>query len=229
MSTQHITHFELDGRELPCRIRRSTRAKYISLRITPAGELELILPGKARPEDGLKLLEKNKEWVRARKKLLKSDADEYYYLGKKLSVLRSFSEDITDHEIRLKGEQFLIKSPAASRMSVQSVYNGFIRYRAERYLLQRAEELASKNGFEVERFTLRKQKSRWGSCSSSKRISLNVNLMKCPENIIDYVIFHELCHLRFMDHSERFWNEVRKYVPDYRKLRRQLKFYAKVN
>lgn len=229
MSTQHITHFNLDGRELPCRIRRSTRAKYISLRITPAGELELVLPGRVKPEDGLLLLEKNKEWVRARKKLLKSDSDEYYYLGKKLNISRSFSEDVSDHEIRLRGGQFFIKSPVSSKMSIQSIYNGFIRYRAERYLLQRAEELAKKNCFEVEWFTLRKQKSRWGSCSSGKKISLNVNLMKCPENIIDYVIFHELCHLRYMDHSEKFWNEVRKYVPDYRKLRRQLKFYAKVN
>ncbi|MCC6550451.1 MAG: M48 family metallopeptidase [Ignavibacteriaceae bacterium] len=229
MSTHHITHFTLDGKELPCRIRRSSRAKYISLRITPAGELELILPGKVKPEDGLRLLEKNKEWVRARKKLLKSDADEYFYLGKKLTVVRSFSEDVSDHEIRLRGDQFLIKSPVSSRMSVQSIYDGFIRHRAERHLLQRAEQLAQMNSFEVENFSLRKQKSRWGSCSSGKRISLNVNLMKCPENIIDYVIFHELCHLRYMDHSEKFWNEVRKYVPDYRKLRRQLKFYAKVN
>lgn len=229
MSAHQITHFELDGRELPCRIRRSTRAKYISLRITPAGELEMILPGKVSPEDGLRLLEKNKEWVRARKKLLKSESDEFYYLGKKLTVVRSFSEEVKDHEIRLRGDQFFIKSPAGSRMSVQSIYNGFIRYRAEHFLINRAEELAKKNSFNVERFTLRKQKSRWGSCSSSKRISLNVNLMKCPENIIDYVIFHELCHLRYMDHSEKFWNEVRKYVPDYRKLRRQLKFYAKVN
>lgn len=229
MSTVALTEFDLDGKTFPCRIRRSTKAKYIALRITPDGKLELVLPAAAKVEDGISILEKNKAWIRKRKKLLRDGDGGYYYMGERIQVAREYSTEVGEHHLRLKAGMLSITSPDGSTMKTTTIYNGFIRQQAKRYLIPRAEELAVKYNFSVTRYSLRQQKSRWGSCSSKGTISLNINLMKCPSEVIDYVIVHEFCHLRYMDHSQKFWREVEKYIPEYKKLRKQLKFYSRVN
>lgn len=73
------------------------------------------------------------------------------------------------------------------------------------------------------RITVRQQKSRWGSCSSKGNINLNLRLILAPVNIIDYVIVHELCHMREMNHSKKFWNLVQSIFPDYKECKAWLK------
>ncbi len=78
-------------------------------------------------------------------------------------------------------------------------------------------------GVSFNRVTIKRQVTRWGSCSSKKNINLNFLLMLCPEEVKDYVILHELCHLRHLDHSKEFWGEVERYCPDYKTHRKWLK------
>lgn len=65
------------------------------------------------------------------------------------------------------------------------------------------------------RITIRNQKTRWGSCSSKGNLNFNCLLMLMPDRVLDYVVVHELCHLRQMNHSKKFWKEVERYMPDY--------------
>ena len=95
--------------------------------------------------------------------------------------------------------------------------------RAKRIIPQRVRFYAKLMGVEYGRVTIRMQKSRWGSCSAKGNLNFNCLLMRTPDEIIDYVVVHELCHLKEMNHSPRFWAEVEKIFPDYIERRKWLK------
>lgn len=94
---------------------------------------------------------------------------------------------------------------------------------AKTVLPEKAEFFAGIIGVEYKNITIRKQKSRWGSCSSKGNLNFNCLLMLFPNEIIDYVVVHELCHLKHMNHLPRFWAEVEKVLPDYKQRRSYLK------
>ncbi len=75
------------------------------------------------------------------------------------------------------------------------------------------------------RIVIKDQSSKWGSCSSRRNINLNYRLAYLPQHLFDYVLFHELSHLRYMDHSEYFWEDLRRYCSDFRACRKELKQY----
>ena len=78
-------------------------------------------------------------------------------------------------------------------------------------------------GVEYGRVTVRRQKSKWGSCSAQGNLNFNCLLMLAPEEVLDYVVVHELCHRKHMDHSKEFWAEVRRVMPDHEKQKKWLK------
>jgi len=88
---------------------------------------------------------------------------------------------------------------------------------------QRVRKYAPIIGVEYGRITIRMQKSRWGSCSSKGNLNFNCLLMAMPEEIRDYVVVHELCHRLQMNHSDKFWAEVEKIIPDYKAKRKWLR------
>ncbi len=98
-----------------------------------------------------------------------------------------------------------------------------LKEEAQRTLPGKAESFAAKMRVAYGRITVRCQKTRWGSCTAEGNLSFNCLLMLMPEEIVDYVIVHELCHLKEMNHSQRFWREVEKVLPDYRQRQRWLK------
>lgn len=94
---------------------------------------------------------------------------------------------------------------------------------ASKTIPQKVNFYAEKMGVSYNKITIKCQKSRWGSCSSKKNLNFNCLLMLTPNDVIDYIIVHELCHLKEMNHSKRFWNEVKTVLPNYEESHKWLK------
>jgi predicted metal-dependent hydrolase len=111
--------------------------------------------------------------------------------------------------------------------SVQNAARPYIKKalqkEARAYLPRRLQYLAEQYGFHYETVRFGTQKGRWGSCSSRGTISLNVGLMLLEPELIDYVLIHELCHTRQMNHSPKFWNLVEHYLPNYKELKKRIR------
>ena len=115
-----------------------------------------------------------------------------------------------------------IGSSAENVSEIQSALRNFYRTEAQRYLKQRFDYWVSFTSFEPRSLHFRTNKSRWGCCTSGGTITLNWKLVCQSPVLIDYVIVHELCHLKFLNHSKDFWNLVSLYFPDYKVLKKVL-------
>lgn len=100
------------------------------------------------------------------------------------------------------------------------------RIEARKYLVKRLNELCGRNGFKYNRVFVKNQKTRWGSCSDKNNINLNINLVRLPDHLMDYVILHELVHTKIKDHSKLFWEELSKFVEDPKTIDKQLRQYS---
>ena len=103
--------------------------------------------------------------------------------------------------------------------------NHINREKSKKRLVKRLNELSEKHGLTYNKVFVKNQKTRWGSCSGKNNINLNVNLVRLPDELIDYTILHELLHTLIKNHSKRFWDELDKLVLDARKLDKELNKY----
>ncbi len=125
---------------------------------------------------------------------------------------------------KLIREQIPLSDPATQR--ARDAKKKILMKHAREYLPYRLEYFAKLYGYHYERCRLSHAATRWGSCSSTGTISLNIGLMQVPEILRDYVIIHELAHLIHMDHSAAFWQEVAQHDPRYKEHRKKLKMFS---
>lgn len=107
------------------------------------------------------------------------------------------------------------------RLTVQDIQE--LAARAKKEIPDKVRHYADIIGVDYGRITIRNQKTRWGSCSGKGNLNFNCLLMLTPEDVQDYVVIHELCHRKEMNHSPKFWAEVAKIMPDYKRKRKWLK------
>ena len=120
---------------------------------------------------------------------------------------------------RLEGEQQ--RAVRAGLLSEEDIAR--LTARAKKYIPGRVAHYAPLIGVEPGRITIRKQKTKWGSCSSKGNLNFNCLLMLAPSEVIDAIVVHELCHLKQMNHSKKFYDEVLRVFPEYRKWNKWLR------
>jgi len=125
---------------------------------------------------------------------------------------------IQRHLVRMK--QYEEESRLASDTSVT-----INKSKAKRKLTRKLKHLALKHGFTYNRVFIRNQKTRWGSCSHKNNISLNMKIIRLPEELMDYVILHELTHIQFKNHSNDFWAELDRLVGNGKSMASRLREY----
>ena len=236
-----MAEIELNGERVEYTVRESKRAKRISIRCSRNRGLEVVYPlGVSRPEASALLIERA-SWVLSTIAKLRQDQDglptREYQDGEEFLVrgrphyLRFIRDSATNRiQVRQSDDDLMVCLPdgvsggdgAAIKLAVVSFY----RRLAEAYLRVRVEALADAHGFDFGQIRIKNQKTRWGSCSAKGNINLNLRLMMAPDGAIDYVIIHELCHLRELNHSKAFWSLVEACCPDYRDWRRWFKQYG---
>lgn len=224
MKKNRISYAKLyiNDNELTYQIKYSNKAKYLRLQINPSTGLEVILPHRCRIEEAEKFIFKKKEWVLKHLKVLPLK-ENFAYFGKKIGINQTFNLFTDKHKLSFRKNILLIESPPGSEESQEIIYNIWLKHIAKNYLSNRTSQLARKYKFKIGHIRIRDQKTRWGSCSTSGNISLNYRLMKYRKEIIDYVIIHELCHLKEMNHSKKFWKLVESIIPNYRVFKAELR------
>lgn len=125
--------------------------------------------------------------------------------------------------IRSKQAEVLQRAGEADSSKFSSEELSRLKADAKKLIVPLADEYANIIGVNYGRISFRCQKTRWGSCSSKGNLNFNILLAGCPREVLVYVVVHELCHRKYMNHSKQFWAEVGKYVPGYKEYRLWLK------
>jgi predicted metal-dependent hydrolase len=143
------------------------------------------------------------------------------YLGRDLKLVTE--ENRHFDSIVLQGNKLMINSDLFNNGLLEPALEQWYRTEAARLINDIADRLSSEIGIGYKRIVIRGQRTRWGSCSRKKNLSFNWKLIMAPEPVIEYVIIHELLHLKEMNHSKRFWELVAKYCPGWREHKKWLK------
>lgn len=222
-------------------VRVSKRAKRISVRFSQRDGLEVVYPQGTTSPAPEKVLREKSDWVLATYERFREAAEtlpaRQYQSGETFLVLGcpymlELVDSGEDSRIRVeKRDRLLVLSlpvglGGADVQTRRKAVEAYYRELAVNYLPARVKELAAAHGFRYARVRVKNQKTRWGSCSSKGNINLNLRLMMAPEQAIDYVILHELCHLRVLNHSPAFWSLVESCLPDYRRWRNWFKAHG---
>ena len=209
--------------EISYKFRYSSKAQHLRLQISLGNELEVILPRGYELKEAENFILTKSKWIKRHLNFQPVKKKDYYYFGNKITIQQEFALFIKKHNIRLEKDELKIISPENSNMELNKLYNTWLRNQAKEYLPERAAELANQYGFSINKISVRGQKTRWGSCSSRGNISFNYMLLVFRKEVIDYVIIHELCHTKEMNHSEDFWTLVKIFCPSFITLRHELK------
>ncbi|WP_297754116.1 SprT family zinc-dependent metalloprotease [uncultured Shimia sp.] len=214
-------HFLPGLPDIPVVMRRSSRARRISLRVSRLdGRVTLTLPKGVREREGLEFVLEKADWLR---KQLADRPDqvrvglgsEVLLEGRRLQVVAG-----AGRQVRVSGGEIAVPGdPARVGARVQ----GFLKEQARARLVAASDRYAARLGRPYARLTLRDTRSRWGSCSSKGALMYSWRLIMAPASVLEYVAGHEVAHLQEMNHSDRFWDLVEEIHGPYAAPRRWLR------
>jgi hypothetical protein len=151
--------------------------------------------------------------------------DTIRYLGEALKVvIRRFHQG-TDGVVLERG-RLIVNARAAGNGGLNWLVERWYRMQAAAMIREMADELATQMEVTYGRLTIRGQRTRWGSCSRQGNLSFNWKLIAAPEPVVDYVVVHELAHLKEMNHSKKFWHLAARHCPRWREHKRWLTEHA---
>lgn len=211
---------------------RNRRARRYILRLRPDGAARVTIPRGGSQAEAHRFASRNLAWLE--KQLLRHaqrpKGPQVWQIGTAIlfrgeQVKLEAGVNGESSSIRLGNEAIAVADPTGD---LRPAVERHLRQLAARELPPLVIEMAALHQLPVRRVTVRNQRSRWGSCSRRGTISLNWRLVQTPPSVRDYLILHELAHLKEMNHSRRFWEVVARLCPGYREAERWLKQHARL-
>jgi predicted metal-dependent hydrolase len=219
------------GRSVSYSLKQSQRTRGIRLEIRSETGLTVVVPRRYNQQQILDILQQKSRWII---KHLPTNGpvqlplftpepgqgDKLYFIGRPIEISISNVKSATPSAV-LNGNKLLISSGARDG-AIPAILEKWYRQQAATVFTEKADSFRKSMGLHYNSIFIRGQRTRWGSCSPAGNLTLNWKLLMAPEEIIDYVIVHELSHLRHMNHSKKFWEMVEHYCPNWRKYRKWL-------
>jgi predicted metal-dependent hydrolase len=217
-------------------IRRKRRS--VGLSISPDNSLTVYAPQRVTREvidafvtksaDWIeKKIEKNKKMFPDYKPKAFAEGEQFQFLGEPVTLV---IERTGRKKPVLSGKQVFVYVPRRSskdeRKYIRTQLTDWYRKNAREIIISRVTYFRKRIGVEYGEVRIKTLRSRWGSCSHQGNLNFNWKLILAPIHMIDYVVVHELCHLIHQNHSHRFWDEVKKHLPDYKDRRKWLMNYG---
>jgi predicted metal-dependent hydrolase len=205
---------EARTREIPYTIRRSTRARRVRVNVHAHTGVEVVLPARAPERAAAAAVSELRPWIEgrleeARRVLARiaARAGTVPYLDEALELVPQSGRQ----RVHREGGRLLVPEGDA-----RPALERFYRRAARVELAPRLDRATALAGTPYTKLDIRAQRTRWASCSASGRMSFNWRLLLAPERVLEYVVWHEVCHLQILDHSPRFWGLLERHWPDYR-------------
>jgi len=192
---------------------RNRRSKNIKLSVKPDKSVLVSFPYYASKKEVLRFLEKNREWIRKQQEKMdgrKTIVRTGTIIHSKIYTIHFAISD--KRRVSKAGRNLTIYVPDFesddSKRYIEKSIAEIYRFEAKQLLPARLKELALMHGFSFNKVTIRNNRRNWGSCSSKNNISLNLQMMKLPDGLIDYILLHELVHTEIKNHSQAFWKRL---------------------
>jgi len=214
---------------VPYTLYRVAGRRHVHLQVGDDGELQVRAPWRYSLAEAEAVIRHHARWVR------RSLAAAHEIQRRRPPLVTGTELPLVDDRLQLqvrrarpvgvtrRGDLLRVHAEGEDPENIRALLEGWYRAQARRYLPPRLDAFAARIGLSPRRVTVRAQRTRWGSCSSRGSISLNWRLMLLPSELVDYVLVHELCHLRYMDHSPGFWALVGTLIPDAQACHRRLR------
>jgi predicted metal-dependent hydrolase len=211
---------------------KNKRSKSIKISVKPDKSVLVSFPFYCTTKEVLAFVQKNEHWILKQQKTMElrgSTINENTILKTKLytidfTLAEKYNIETIKSTVKIGVADF---ESDKSQNYIEDVLTQIYRYEAKKLLPQRLATLAEIHGFQFQRVTIRNNKRNWGSCSARNNISLNLQLMKLPDELIDYVLLHELVHTEIKNHGPEFWEKLNSISNQRaRELAKQVKKYS---
>lgn len=229
MAAKNYFHLEPVG---AIQVQKSNRSRRIRLRVKPDGQVQVSMPLLASEHQALDFVKSKIDWILKQQQDIKAGLTIFSpnkcYKTKfhELKIVTidqpKLSAMVGKGVIQVNLPSGMPYQQAEVQQFIRNILVQVMRREAKIYLPARTQELAQKNNMTINKVYVKHVKSRWGSCSSVNNINLNIHLMRLPEQLIDYVILHELAHTREKNHGPGFWRLLEQICPGARKLDKEL-------
>ena len=214
--------------------RKSRRAKQVIFRVNPLKDIEVVVPkGVSKYQLDKIILERSKSiWFKKAVSQLTKYREQLtpdtIKLGcSKEKCMVSYETTVANsepHILETGNNRIQITTNSNDAMCHIDLLHKWLQVKAENVLVPLVRNISLSTNISVNKVKIKFQKNSWGTCSERKNINLNRNLLFLPENLVEYVILHELCHIKFLNHSLEFWELLETYVPDWKIAKEELKY-----